>query len=211
MTIYGYFGQFRGILAGRFGLEFRAPRTDELAEVQQLNGLFLRLLQQAANNNEAVLGFPPSLRGPMARLGAGDLQQLAAAPRSLFSLAMEAPPGPMATVDEAWESARRAFALAALHGAWTAARYSNAVARTLYGLGAEPVRQLRLLKVADLVTRSLKPGVVTCAFVTVPGMWQTLLESPASPLPRGVVLTLIAASSQKVASVPAPARASVAL
>lgn len=186
-------------------MDFRAPGVNDIAEVQQLNGLFLRLIQEAAADGQAALGFPPALRGAAAGLDRGDLQRIAAAPRSLFALSL----APMTEVSSApanpWEAARRAFALAALYGAWTAARHSSAVARALYGLQAGPVRQLRLLRVADLVSQSARVGAVACAFHKVPGMWQALLASPSEPLSRTLVLTLITAhrGSEPVARGPA--------
>lgn len=193
-------------------MDFRAPGADEIAEVQQLNGLFLRLIQDAATGGQAALGLPPVLRKTVAGLDRGDLQHIAAAPRSLFALSFTPVTEVYVVPSTPWEAARRAFALAALYGAWTAARYSSAVARTLYGLQAEPVRNLRLLRVADLVRQSVAIGVVGCAFDRVPGIWQMLLASPSEPLSRTLVLTLISAHrGGQPAGSPHSARVSVAL
>ena len=180
-------------LVGESRVDFRAPGTDEIAEVQQLNGLFLRLIQEASVQGQAGLGLPPALRGDFAELDRSDLQRIAAAPRSLFALSL-APATEVAPVPgNPWEAARRAFALAALYGAWTAVRHSSAVARALYGLQPSSVRQLRVLRVADLVNHSVSVGAVACAFGGVPGMWQALLASPSEPLSRTLVLALITA------------------
>lgn len=179
---------------GNISVDFRAPGTDEMAEIHQLNGLFLRLIQQAAQTGQAQLGFPVGLLRPFAALDGAELQCIASVPRCVFSFSLDAAQPEWSSLPpSAWESGRRSFAQAALHGAWTAARYSSAAARALYGLPAEPVRRLRTLGVADLVRQAAYPGIVKCGFDTVPGVWQALVESPWRPLPRSLVLTMIAA------------------
>lgn len=194
MTIYGYFNQFRGPIEGYFHVDFRVPGADEMAEIHQLNGLFLRLIQQAAQDGQATLGFPPELLSPLAALDRAQLQRIAAVPRCVFSFCLDSDPDRVPSLPlNTWESARRSFAQAALHGVWTAARYSSAVARALYGLPAEPVRRLRTLGVADLVRQAAHPGIITCGFDTMPGVWHVLMASPSRPLPRNLILTMIAA------------------
>lgn len=197
MVIYDHIWFFRSILqviGGRGKVDFRAPGRDEMAEVHQLNGLFLRLLHQAAQAGRPVLGFPSALVGPLAALDGPTLQRIACVPRCLFAYSLDGgrTPAPVLPPNP-WESARRAFAQAALHGAWIAARYSSAVARALYGLSAEPVRGLRTFGVDDLVSQAAHPGVITCGFDTVPGIWDGLIGSPSQPPDRGLVLAMIAA------------------
>lgn len=191
-------------------MNFSAPGSDEMAEMYQLNGLFLRLIQQAAESGQTALGFPEDLLGQLATLDQGQLQRIAAVPRCLFALSVArdqnspltpAPP----TV---WESARRSFALAALYAAWTSVRRSSAVARALYGLPLEPLRRLRILGIADLVRQATDPHVVCCSFAAVPGVWHALIDSPSQPLPRALVLTLIAAG-RGIPAAPTPTVAAV--
>jgi hypothetical protein len=190
-------------------MNFRVPGTDEMAEIHQLNGLFLRLIQQAAQAGQAALGFPQELLKSFVSLDSAQLRCIATVPRCVFSLCLDVDPGqPSSLPLNAWESARRSFAQAALHGAWTSARYSSAVARALYGLQAGPVRRLRTLGVADLVSQAAHPGIVSCGFDTVPGVWPALVESSSSPLPRNLVLTIIAAGRGMPA--PRPPLAAVA-
>lgn len=210
MVNYDHIWSIRPNSWGSWGskwVDFRAPETDELGEMHQLNGLFLRLLQQAGEAGQAALGFPPQLLRLLVELDSAQLQRAAGVPRCLFSLSLDGDhgqPAPLPT--NAWEGARRSFAQAALYSAWTAARRSSAVARALYGLSAIPVRRLRTMGIADLVAQATHTGVVSCGFDAVPGVWHALLGSPTQPLPRTLVLTLIAADRQ-APTVPTPAAA----
>jgi len=165
-----------------------------MSEVHQLNGLFLRLVHQAAQAGRPVLGFPAELLVPFAALDGPALQRIATVPRCVFAYTLDAGHGQVPLLPpNPWESARRAFAQAALHAAWIAARYSSAFARALYGLSADPVRRLRTFGVDDLVSQAAHPGVISCGFDNVPGIWDTLVTSPPQPPPRSLVLAMIAA------------------
>ena len=117
---------FFGSRTTGWGMNFSAIGESELAEVYQLNSIFLTLLQDAARRGQAVDGLPDRLLRRLSVQSGEVLENMARLPRCLFRLRVSPSAGEVSgrPADD-WEAGRRAFAIVALCAAWKSSRRSN--------------------------------------------------------------------------------------
>ena len=176
-------------------MDFGPVGEHELAEVAQLNDLFLTLVQSAVRERRPLPGLTNELRRLLRRADADGMEPLALAPRCLFEIDLpSSDSAPDVCPSDPWEAARRAFALAALFAAWKASRRSTPAGKTLFGLGADEIHALRTLAIADLLALARHPQSIRCAMVTIPGLWRGLVEDAVSrrQLSRRSILATLA-------------------
>jgi hypothetical protein len=162
---------------------------DHLQQVQELNRVFLGLLQARVREHRACLGLPlpvqPSLRIATTEL----LDALARFPRALFQLDVDSRSRVRANDPEgAYDEAEHDLCLSILLAMRHTSRLSAYQARLLLGLEPIEVDALRLLPLPNLQRLACTPGLLQCAFCEREWFWPTLLTATRPEVRRHLTL-----------------------
>jgi hypothetical protein len=153
------------------------PSLDQLAQVHELNRLFLAYLHATSRADRDCLGLPERARASLRESSVESLAAIAEFPRALFELDLDESPrvqavDPLRGRDEAM---RHSLGLTILLCAWTVSRQSPYQARLLLGLEAHAIQRLRALQLADLQRLAHSPRLLRCAFGGRDWLWSELL------------------------------------
>lgn len=177
------------------------PTPDPLAQVHELNRLFLRSLQWRDAPALSRCGFPA---GAVSALHAADERQLdglAEFPRALFDLTIEAPDDAAALpMLRAGYTAQQIIELTIVHGAWTIGIDSAYHARLFFGLPTRMVHTLRTTPLSSLPVLALASVVVTCAFPDAEWLWRELLTETRPEVRRRLILIALQPSMDGAAA-----------
>jgi hypothetical protein len=173
-------------------MAFELQLADGLAEVSELNRLFLDYLRLLARERRSCFGLP---RRVVRRLDEADdamLDRIAALPTALFRLDLDRPrpsrePGLPAC---AHEQMRVSLALTVLSSAWHMVRSGSFEARLFLHLSEAGERRLRTMPLAALPRLAFDPDLLNCAFADRCLTWSALVRDDLSDATR--MLTLIA-------------------
>jgi hypothetical protein len=162
---------------------------DHLQQVQELNRVFLGLLQIRVREQRPCLGLPVAVRSPLRIASSELLDALARFPRALFRLHLgsrsrAAPPEPDASYDETEHDLCLSVLLAARH----ASRVSRYQARLLFGLDSAEIEALSALPLPHLQRLASTPGLLHCAFGDRRWFWQELLTATRPEVRRQLTL-----------------------
>lgn len=167
------------------------PDPDDLHEIQELNHLFLILLQAHATSGAACFGLPRPLVRRVRGSSSAVLQGMSAFPRALFALnldcADQAGTQPNAATDDLG-SMRHAFGLTALLSAWNMARRRCFQARMFLGLSAHEAHLLCTLPISEIQRLAPSPRLLECAFPHAERLWAALLHHAEDGLPPALHL-----------------------
>jgi hypothetical protein len=162
---------------------------DHLQQVQELNRVFLGLLQSRVREQRPCLGLPLAVRSPLRAANPDLLDALARFPRALFRLHLGSrsragQPEPDASYDEAEHD----LCLSILLAARQASRVSRYQARLLFGLEPPEVEALSALPLPQLQRLACTPGLLHCAFGERRWFWQELLTATRPEVRRQLTL-----------------------
>jgi hypothetical protein len=162
---------------------------DHLQQVQELNRVFLGLLQARVREQRPCLGLPLAVR-PLVRTASPDLlDALARFPGALFRLVSGSrsrldPTDPHA----AYEAAEHDLCLSILLAARHTSRVSAYQARLLFGLQQSEIASLGALPLPDLQRLACTPGLLQCAFHERRWFWHELLTATRPEVRRQLTL-----------------------
>ena len=166
------------------------PRPDELAEIRELNRLFLVLLQARARRGADCLGLTASVASAIGDASPAVIEGMAAFPRALFVLNLSA--ARAGTAGEARDDelgwSRRALALTVLLTAWHMSRQRSFQARMFLGLSVREAGYLRSLPLSELPRLAPEPQLLGCAFPQAKLLWTALLRHAKDGLPPALRL-----------------------
>ena len=168
----------------------RPPGADQLEHVQELNRLFLTVLQSCVQNKLDCLGLPSGARSALRSASGALLDSVADFPRALFQICLddhEAADGHTAPTTRI-ETIRQSMNLTILLCAWTFSRQSVYQARFLLGLESRGIQRLRALQLTDLQRLALTPQLVICAFAHREWLWTELLTETRPETRRQLAL-----------------------
>ena len=165
------------------------PHLDQLEQLAELNRTFLAFVQHRLRADLDPLGLPKEARATVRTAPPELLDGVAAFPNALFRLELHAHHPGLHLVSQA-EAGLHDLCSAILWSARYTSRQSPYQARLLFGLHTGQIQRLRALSVTDLQRLAWVPGVLRCAFVDRPWLWQWLL-SATQPESRSQ-LTLVA-------------------
>jgi len=162
---------------------------DHLQQVQELNRVFLGLLQSRVREQRSCLGLPTGVLPPLRIASSELLDAWARFPRALFRLELDSrsrarPSAPSETHDEAEHDLCLSILLAMRH----TSRYSRYQARLLLGLEATEIDALCALPLPNLQRLACAPGLLQCAFGDCGWFWSALLTSTRPEVRRQLVL-----------------------
>lgn len=151
---------------------------DHLQQVQELNRVFLGLLQTRVRDQRPCLGLPVAVQPPLRVASPDLLDALARFPRALFRLDLDPRsrarlPGRDASYDEAEHDLCLSILLAMRH----TSRLSSYQARLLLGLDPSDIEMLRASPLTSLQGLACAPGLLQCAFGERPWFWPALLTA----------------------------------
>ncbi|MBN1240039.1 MAG: hypothetical protein JXB36_16165 [Gammaproteobacteria bacterium] len=167
---------------------------DSLAQVHELNRLYLRSLQSRKTAELAECGFPAGAVGALRAAGAQLIDALAEFPRALFDLKVS-PPAANAPGPEAGCSAREVLALTIVFCAWNVSRDSAYHARLFFGLPTRAVHTLRTTPLSLVPRLALTSARVDCAFPDSEWLWRELLTERRPEVRRRLILVALQPSA----------------
>lgn len=155
----------------------RLSHADQLAQIHELNRLFLHFLRERADAGADCLGLAPAVVTLLRYAEDAALEAAAQFPRALFDLDTREPARgtPVDVLETAASRSRQALNLTVLLCAWNMSRESDYRARLFLGLGRAAVHRLRTTPLSELPRLALAPRVLTCAFPRFERFWRELL------------------------------------
>jgi|SRR5690554_831926 len=170
--------------------------ADPLEQIHELNRLFLRSLQPRKIEALRRVGFPSGAVQALNQASPEHLDAVAAFPRALFDLVLDAPPSPGAGSPQAPmldgpSVASRILELTIAYCAWTTSRDSAYRARLFFGLGSDVIQTLRVTPLSKLPWLALTRARVVCAFQEAEGLWRELLLETRPEARRQLVLVAL--------------------
>ena len=162
---------------------------DHLQQVQELNRVFLGLLQGRVREQGACLGLPLAVRPSLRIAGPDLLDALARFPRALFRFHTAARSRvDLADLDASYDEAEHDLYLSILLAARHTSRHSGYQARLLLGLEEPEVRLLCALSLQDLQRLACRPGSLQCALRDRQWFWHELLTATRPEVRRQLTL-----------------------
>jgi hypothetical protein len=182
--------------------------ADVIPKVRALNGMFLEYLQGHVRAGGPSLGLSPASAAALAGLSQGELERLAALPRALFRVDLDA-----AVADcvvglpaSAHEQQRRALNLTVVLTLAELTRSRSSLAEFFFGLTPEAQRRLLEWPLAAYPRLAEASNLLRCAFIDARALWPTWLAQRQG---RGMAHELALLAMQP--EVPARAEAAAAL
>ena len=178
---------------GQNGREMRypAPHRNELAEIRELNHLFLILLQRRARQGAGCLGLPAPISRQIRDATPAAIRGLSAFPRALFTLNLDCIEAAGSVVEVSTDNlshTHQALALTILLTAWNMTRHRGFQARMFLGMSVPEAVFLRELPLSELHRLAPMPGLLGCAFREAGKLWASLLHHAANGLPPALLL-----------------------
>jgi len=161
---------------------------DHLQQVQELNRVFLGLLQTRVREQRSSLGLPLAVRPPLRTASPDLLDALARFPGALFRLASGSRPRAPHDPDAAYDVAEHDLCLSILLAARHTSRLSVYQARLLFGLEQAEIARLGALPLPDLQRLACTAGLLQCAFHERPWFWHKLLTATRPEVRRQLTL-----------------------
>ncbi|HEY9182494.1 MAG TPA: hypothetical protein VIQ99_04795 [Gammaproteobacteria bacterium] len=170
---------------------------DHLQQVQELNRVFLGLLQSRVREQSSCLGLPAEALPPLRVASPELLDAWARFPRALFRLALDPrsrvlPSASSGSYDEAEHDLCLSILLAMRH----TSRYSGYQARLLLGLEAAEIEALTALPLPNLQRLACAPGLLQCAFAECRWFWPALLTATRPEVRRQLLLMALQPRAQ---------------
>jgi len=167
----------------------RSSGADHLAQVHELNRLFLTVLQSCVREKLDCFALPNGARSVLRSASGLLLDSIAEFPRALFQISLDdSAAGAYLAPKTRMETVRQSMNLTILLCAWTFSRQSVYQARFLLGMESRTIQQLRTLQLTDLQPLALAPQLVRCAFATREWLWIELLTETRPEVRRQLAL-----------------------
>lgn len=154
------------------------PPIEAVAEVRQLNRLFLEFLRDQAPGSLEAFGLSSRAAGLLRLAESRQIERAASFPRALFGLSLAPAAAESPPVLGATSNREQVVTLVLLHSARNLARISGYWARLLLRLDDDSVQRLRGADVEDIVAMSAVDGVVSAAFGVLDRVLPELLAEP---------------------------------
>jgi hypothetical protein len=161
---------------------------DHLQQVQELNRVFLGLLQSRVREQRACFGLPSAVLPPLRVASADLLDALARFPRALFRLELDSGTPGLTESGVAYDEAEHDLCLSILLAMRHTSRHSAYQARLLLGLEAADIDMLRTLALPNLQRLASTPGLLQCAFGEREWFWPALLTATRPEVRRQLTL-----------------------
>ena len=158
-------------------MDSSARDFDDLAQVHELNRLFLNFLKARAENRSDCLGLAARAVTALRSAPSKIIDVLAEFPRALFQLRLHPSPSPK-VMDSGLAMAdpsHLGLHLTILHSAWDFSRRSSYEARLYFGLTSVDVSELNATPLSELPCLALVPDLIGCAFPDSDWLWHELL------------------------------------
>jgi len=170
---------------------------EHLQQVQELNRVFLALLQSRAREQRPCLGLPavvlPRLRFAIPEL----LDACARFPRALFRLTLDSRARePLSTAEVSHDEVEHDLCLSILFAMRHTSRQSGYQAQLLLGLEAVEIEGLSALPLANLQRLACAPGLLQCAFAECRWFWPALLTPTRPEVRRQLMLMALQPRAQ---------------
>ena len=162
------------------------PLPEDLKDVQELNLLFLFLLQNRARQGAECFGLAAPVTRRIRTASDAVLRGMSAFPRTVFVLDLDCLKSKARVREERdiqSRRARHAFALTAVLTAWNMARQRSFHGRVFLGLSIPECHYLATLPMMKLHKLAENPSMVRCAFPEAVGLWTRLLQHSTRGLP----------------------------
>ena len=164
----------------------QSPQRDDLKDIQELNLLFLILLQGRARRGAECFGLAAPVTRRIRDASQAALVGMSVFPRTVFDLNLDCvASGPVIPEerDDQLRRARHALALTAVLTAWNMARQRTFHARIFLGLSIGDSRHLQTLPMMKLHELAENPALLRCAFADAVGLWTRLIQHAERGLP----------------------------
>ena len=163
-----------------------SPQRDDLRDIQELNLLFLILLQGRTQRGAECFGLAAPVRRRIRDASQAALVSMSVFPRAVFDLNLDcvnSGPRIPEESDDQLRRARHALALTAVLTAWNIARQRTFHARIFFGLPISESRHLQTLPMMKLHELAENPALLRCAFADAVGLWTRLIQHAERGLP----------------------------
>lgn len=154
------------------------PPNEAVAEVRQLNRLFLEFLRDQGPGSVERFGLSLRAADFLRRADSDQIDRAASFPRALFGLSLAPVLREAQPVLGTTSNREQVISLVLLHSARSLARMSGYSARLLLRLDDDSVQRLRAAEVEDIVAMSSVDGVVSAAFGVLDRVLPELLAEP---------------------------------
>ena len=170
---------------------------DHLQQVQELNRVFLGLLQSRAREQRSCLGLPAQVLPPLRIASPELLDACARFPRALFQFALDSRSRAPASIPEGiYDEAEHDLCLSILLAMRHASRQSVYQARLLLGLELAEIEGLSALPLPNLQRLACAPGLLRCAFGECRWFWPALLTATRPEVRRQLMLMALQPRAQ---------------
>lgn len=170
---------------------------DHLQHVQELNRVFLGLLQSRVREQRSCLGLPAVVLPPLRIASPELLDACARFPRALFRLALDSRSRVfLSTPGGSYDEAEHDLCLSILLAMRHTSRHSGYQARLLLGLEAVEIEGLSALPLPNLQRLACAPGLLQCAFGECRWFWPALLTATRPEVRRQLVLMALQPRAQ---------------
>jgi hypothetical protein len=169
---------------------------DHLQQVQELNRVFLGLLQSRVREQRSCLGLPAVVLPPLRIASPELLDACARFPRALFRLALDSRLRVPLSSGGSYDEAEHALCLSILLAMRHTSRHSSYQARLLLGLDVADIEALSVLPLPNLQRLACAPGLLQCAFVECRWFWPALLTATRPEVRRQLTLMALQPRAQ---------------
>lgn len=172
-------------------VQHSSPLPEDLRVIQELNLLFLILLQNRAKRGSECFGMAAPVSRRIQHASHAVLHGVSAFPRTIFVLNVDcvrSGPTIPGERDEHTRWARHGLAFAALHTAWIMARQRRFLVRVFFGLSDPEILYLGTLSIAKLQELAENSALLRCAFPDAIGLWTRLLQHAKQEVPATLKL-----------------------
>lgn len=175
-----------------------------LADIRELNRLFLTYLRVRARDGQACLGLSRRVVRCLCSTDPAELDRAAELPTALFRLNIdEAIDGAAFSVPECpTQQMHLSLALQILSSARHLARSHAFEARMFLHLSAAGVRQLRTMPLAHLPSLASSPDILSCAFADGGLTWPALIRDDEPDAARMMILIALQPDLKSAYSLP---------
>lgn len=166
------------------------PFDTRLADLRELNRLFLAYLRVRACDGQACLGLSRRVIRSLCAVDPTELDRVAELPTALFRLHIDqvVGGGPFSVPECPTQQMHVALALQILNSARHLARSHAFEARMFLHVSATGVRQLRTMPLSRLPSLARSPDILSCAFADGGLTWPALIRDDEPDAARMMIL-----------------------
>jgi hypothetical protein len=188
-------------------MAFQTLLGDRLAELRELNRLFLMFLQARAREGLSCMNLPRSVARGLRDMAPAGLDRVAALPTALFRLDLGRAGGTreLATPARRMQQMHLSLNLTVLNSAWHMARGPAFEARMFLHLSRPSLDRLRETPLSTLPALACEPDLLSCAFTEARHTWPALVRHEDPSASRMLLLIALQPDFAPVGTFPSSA------